>query len=123
MTRFIDHCTSGDCGEPATSWLASRVGEAFCHRHHPTPAPTTPVDGWVSCPGDPVDGWVSCPGCAFQCREGEWRRLVDHVWGHARHAKDDADLVERQRRAQVCRFVELVDGLQAVVTHARGEAS
>ena len=103
--EFIDYCTVGECGEPATTSLASRPGEAFCPAHH-----TRDTESGA---------WVSCPGCTFQCREGEWRRLVDHVWGHARHAKDELAVVDRKHRAQACRMVELVDGLQAVVTQAR----
>ena len=106
MTVFIDHCTTGDCGEPATSWLASRVGEAFCPAHTPAPAA-------------PADGWERCPRCAFTCRVSEWPRLVTHLDGHVRAARDELELVDRKHRAQACRMVELVDGLQAVVTQAR----
>lgn len=52
MTAFLDHCTVGDCGEPATTWIASRVGEAFCPSHSPTRADQTTT--WATCACRPV---------------------------------------------------------------------
>lgn len=86
MTAFLDHCTVGDCGEPATTWIASRVGEAFCPSHSPTRA-------------DQTTTWATCAYCAFQYRSGEASRYIFHLEGHVRTVKEELFIVDRKSRA------------------------
>ncbi len=101
MTAFLDHCTVGDCGEPATTWIASRVGEAFCPSHSPTRA-------------DQTTTWATCAYCAFQYRSGETDRYVFHLEGHVRTVKEELFIVDRKSRAMAMRQVELAESLRAI---------
>jgi len=97
----IDHCTVNLCGEPATTWIASRDGEAFCPSHAPTR-----VDGTAT--------WVTCAYCAFQYRSGETDRYVFHLEGHVRTVKEELFLVDHKTRAMAQRQIELAESLRAI---------
>jgi len=96
-----DHCTVGDCGEPATTWIASRVGEAFCPSHSPTRA-------------DQTTTWATCAYCAFQYRSGEASRYIFHLEGHVRTVKEELFIVDRKARAMAQRQIELAESLRAI---------
>lgn len=110
MSVFVDYCTTNTCGEPATTWLASSPGEAFCPTHTPTTSP-----GGAR--------WVSCPLCAFQYRDSEHDRIIDHLVGHVHAVTDQATVEAVHRRQVLATAATFTDALTRAAAHLTGTAN
>lgn len=89
MSGFIDYCS--DCGEPATSWLANRPGEAWCHQHVPVTAAAS------------ID-WGGCGYCAFAYDSAQPGLYITHLESHVRNQRDElmvAGMKQRDLEAQL----------------------